>query len=126
MKYVNITEADQEMIDAASTIIKNNFLLGKHHVGSAVRAKSGKIYAGVHLESKKNDVCAEQVALGMAVSSGEREFDSIVAVTQRDVAEPTVISPCRTCQELLNFYGPEIYVIILVAGKLQKLKAKYF
>jgi len=124
MEYTNITEEDQELIDAATAVIQKNFLLGKHHVGSAVRAKSGKIYAGVHLESQNIDVCAEHVAMGMAISNGEREFDSIVAITMRDVPKPTIILPCNICQELINFYGPETRVILEINGEPKKCKAK--
>lgn len=124
MKYLDITEKDQELIAAAAAVIKKNFLLGKHHVGSAVRAKSGKIYAGIHLDSQRVDVCAEQVAIGMAASAGEREFDSIVAVTLRDVPGPTIISPCGTCRELINFYGPGTWVILEANGEPKKCQIK--
>ena len=124
MEYVDITKEDQELVDAAAAIIRNNFLYGKHHVGSAVRAKSGKIYAGIHLESQNVDVCAEHVAMGGAVSNGEREFDSIVAVQMRDMPEPKIISPCQVCQELINFYGPETWIIIEIEGEPKKCKIK--
>jgi len=124
MEFVNLTEEDRELIFAATTVIKNNFLLGKHHVGAAVRAKSGKIYAGVHLESKNTDVCAEHVAIGIASSNSEKEFDSIVAVQMRDVSEPTIISPCAICLELINFYGPETWVILKIENELKKCRAK--
>jgi len=124
MEYTNITEEDRELIDAATTVIQKNFLYGKHHVGSAVRSKSGKIYVGVHLESQNIDVCAEHVAMGMVVSNGEREFDSIVAITMRDVPKPTIILPCNTCRELINFYGPETWVILEINGGPKKCKAK--
>jgi len=124
MEYTDITKEDQELIDSADAVIKENFLYGKHHVGSAVRAKSGTIYAGVHLESQNVDVCAEHVAMGMAVSNGEKEFDSIVAVTMRDVPRSTIIPPCNTCQELINFYGPDIWVILEINGEPKKCKAK--
>ncbi len=124
VEYTNITKEDQELIDAAATVVQNNFLYGKHHVGSAVRAKSGTIYAGVHLESQNIDVCAEHVAMGMAASNGEKEFDSIVAVTMRDVPKPTIIPPCNTCQELINFYGPDIWVILEINGESRKCTVK--
>jgi len=125
MEYINITREDRDLICAATGVIQKNFFHGKHHVGSAVRAKSGKVYAGVHLESKNIDVCAEHVVMGMAVSNGENKFDSIVAVTMRDVSEPTVIPPCKICQELINFYGPDTWVILEINGELKKCKIKF-
>lgn len=124
MEYIDITKDDQELIDVATAVIQKNYLYGKHHVGAGVRAKSGKIYAGVHLESQNVDVCAEEVAMGMAVSNGERELNSIVAIQMRDVSKPTIIPPCQTCRELINFYGPETWVIIEVDGHPKKCRAK--
>lgn len=124
MEYLDITIDDQELIDAATAVIQANYLRGKHHVGAAVRAKSGKIYVGVHLESKNTDVCAEHVAIGTAVSNGERYFESIVAIQMRDVPKPTIIPPCHICQELINFYEPETLVIVEADGKSKKCKIK--
>ncbi len=124
MKFINITEEDQELIDVATKVIQNNFLLGKHHVGAAVRAKSGQTYAGVHLESQNVDVCAEHVAIGMAASNGEKEFDTIVSIQMRDVKKPTIITPCQTCKELINFYGAETWIILKVDGEIKKCKIK--
>ncbi|MFA5987344.1 MAG: cytidine deaminase [Candidatus Paceibacterota bacterium] len=124
MNYKEITKEDQQLIDAASEIIRKNFLYGRHHVGCAVRTKSGKVYTGVHMESKNIDVCAEHVAMGSAVSSGERDFDSIVSVTMKNHPVPVIIPPCKTCQELINFYGPDTWVIVEINSKPQKCKVK--
>jgi cytidine deaminase len=113
MEYLPITKADQELIEAATSVIRQNYVPGKHHVGAAIRGKSGRIFAGVHLESTAIDVCAEAVALGMAASFGEREFDCIVAVTMADGKMPRVLSPCGVCRELIRFYGPGIAVIFV-------------
>lgn len=118
---MNLTPQDQELIDVATSLIKRNFLLGKHHVGASVRMSNGKVYAAVHLESKTVDVCAEEVAIGMAASNGEKGIDTIVAVTMRDVEKPTVIPPCDTCKELINFYGQDAWVIVS-ANEKRKVK----
>jgi len=123
VEYLPITESDKELIQAATSIIRQNYFPGKHHVGAAVRGKSGRIFAGVHLESGAIDICAEAVALGMAASNGEREFDCIVAVTMADGKTPRVVSPCGVCRELIRFYGPDIAVIFVEAGTLRKCRA---
>lgn len=125
MEYLPITKADQELIEAATSVIRKNYVPGKHHVGAAIRGKSGRIFAGVHLGSYATDICAEAVALGMAASSGEREFDCIVAVTMVDGKVPRVISPCGTCRELIRFYGQDIEVIFVGDGNLKKSKIRY-
>jgi len=76
----------------------------------------------VHLESAAIDICAEAVALGMAASFGEREFDCIVAVTMADGKVPRVLSPCGVCRELIRFYGPGIAVIFVEDKTLKKCR----
>lgn len=122
MEYLPITKADQELIEAATSVIRQNYVPGKHHVGAAIRGKSGLIFAGVHLESAAVDICAEAVALGMAASNGEREFDCIVAVTMADGKVPRVLSPCGVCRELIRFYGPDITVIFVEDGAVKKCR----
>ena len=122
MEYLPITESDQELIEAATSVIRKNYVPGKHHVGAAIRCKSGRIFAGVHLESYATDICAEAVALGMAASNGEREFECIVAVTMAEAREFRVISPCGTCRELIRFYGRDIEVIFVEDGNLRKCR----
>ncbi|KPJ63459.1 hypothetical protein AMJ44_14460 [candidate division WOR-1 bacterium DG_54_3] len=33
MEYLPITKADQELIEAATSVIRKNYVPGKHHVG---------------------------------------------------------------------------------------------
>ena len=124
MEYLPLTEKDQELIDAATAVIRKNYEPDRHGVGAAIRCKSGNVYSGVHLESPGIDICAEPVALGMAISNGEREFDSIVAVAMGDGRDPQVLSPCGICRELIKYYGEDISVIFVEDGDLKKCKAK--
>lgn len=97
MEYLPRTETDEGLIEAAKRVIRENCHPDRRHLGAAVRAKSGRTYAGVHLESNAIDVCAEAVALRMAASNGEREFENIVAVAMEERTEPGVVPPCAIC-----------------------------
>ena len=66
--------------------------------------------------------CAEQVAIGAAITNGERDFDVIVAV--RGKAGEEIIPPCGNCRQILYDYMPECDVIVSAGGKLKKVKAK--
>lgn len=107
MKYRDLTQADEELLAAAFAAIRRNYRADHHQVGAAVRAASGQVHAGVNMESPGVDVCAEWVALGKAVSAGERRFSCVVAVNRRGV-----MSPCGVCRELLHHYAPDIDVIV--------------
>ncbi len=109
-------ERDQELIDQARTIILGAFHDTRHKVGSAVRMRSGKVYTAVNLDTHvgRIAVCAEAVALGKAVSEGEDEIESIVAVLQKSPEDeaPMVVSPCGMCREMISDYGPNSKVIV--------------
>ena len=73
-----LTDQDYEVIAAAQKAIQRNYdaIHDNHTVGAAVRCKSGKIYAGVNVYSI-HGACAEQIAIGTAITQGEREFETI-------------------------------------------------
>ena len=60
--------------------------------------------------------------MGMAISAGERNFDTIVAVHEKHLNG--VIPPCGNCRQMLFEYCPEIKVIVNDEnGRLIKVKA---
>ena len=77
----DLTEEDYELIKAARAAIRRNYDGEKynHTVGAAVRCGDGRIYRGVNVYSM-HGACAEQIAMGAAITDGEREFAAIVAV----------------------------------------------
>lgn len=109
-------ERDQELIDRARAIIRGAFHNTRHKVGSAVRMRSGKVYTAVNLDTHvgRIAVCAEAVALGKAVSEGEDEIETIVAVLQKNAEDktPMLASPCGMCREMISDYGPNSKVIV--------------
>ena len=67
--------------------------------------------------------CAEQVAIGAAITAGEREFDSIVAVEGEK--GDRILPPCGNCRQMLSDYMPDFMVIIPAAnGEIKKIAAK--
>ena len=107
MNYRELTQQDEQLIAAAFAEIRRNYRTDHHQVGAAVRAGSGDVHTGVNMESPGVDVCAEWVALGKAVSAGERLFNCVVAVNRT-----RVMSPCGVCRELLRHCAPDIDVIV--------------
>ncbi len=124
MTYYDITAEDRQLIEMALECLKDNFDDGVyyHTVGCAVRCKNGKVYKGVNCDGIHGS-CAEYVTIGTAISCGEREFDTIVAV--HDKSANGVVSPCGNCRQMLVAYCPEILVIVNNEdNKLIKVKAK--
>lgn len=80
-----------------------------HTVGCALLCKNGEIYKGVNCDGIHGS-CAEYITMGIAISNGEREFDTIVAV--HDKAPNCVIPPCGNCRQMLFEYCHDIKVIV--------------
>jgi cytidine deaminase len=114
----NISKDDTELIEAASNLIKKSYEPGRLVTSAAVRAESGSIYTGMGLRTKigGTGVHAEPVAMGEAISKGERDFHTVVAMTYADVpreGEPRVIAACGTCRELIASYSTDADIIVL-------------
>ena len=118
-------ERDQELITLARASIRSAFYDTRHKVGSAVRMRSGKVYSAVNLDTHvgRVAVCAEAAALGKAVSEGEDEIESIVAVLQMSPEDetPMVVSPCGMCREMISDYGPRSKVIVQTDSGVESL-----
>ena len=124
MKKYAITEKDRELINIGLQVLADNFDDGvyNHTVGCALRCKNGNVYKGVNCDGIHGS-CAEYITIGIAISSGEREFDTIVAVHEKHLNG--VISPCGNCRQMLFEYCPDIKVIVNDNnGNLIKVKAK--
>ncbi|HEY1382116.1 MAG TPA: cytidine deaminase [Dongiaceae bacterium] len=114
-----ITADDQVLIDTAKSLIEQRYLEGRHHIASAVRGASGKVYTGLHLDTYvgRASVCAEAVALGQAMASGETRIQAIVSVRHPRPREQhqdcKVVSPCGICREMLTDFAAGGVVILL-------------
>ena len=124
MEKFELTDVDKTLIETALAVLKENFDDGvyNHTVGAAILCSNGHIYKGVNCDGIHGS-CAEYITMGIAISAGEREFETIVAVHEK--APNCVIPPCGNCRQMLYEYCPEIKVIVNDEnGKLVKVKAK--
>ena len=114
---LSLNNNDIELIHAAQAAIAKNYdrVNFNHTVGAAVRCKNGKIYVGVNVYSI-HGACGEQIAIGNAITNGEREFISIVAVRGQTGEE--ILPPCGNCRQILGDYAPNCEVIISFEGKV--------
>ncbi|MCM1577528.1 MAG: cytidine deaminase [Ruminococcus sp.] len=111
MERYELNDCDKGLMEAALTVLKENFDDGvyNHTVGCAVLCGNGNIYKGVNCDGIHGS-CAEYITMGIAVSASERDFDTIVAV--HDKALNCIIPPCGNCRQMLYEYCPDIKVIV--------------
>ena len=91
------------LIDLAVDVRKNSYSpYSNYKVGAALLAKNGKVYTGSNFENAAfgAGVCAERVALGAALSAGEREFIAICICGQNNN-----ITPCGICRQSLSEFN---------------------
>ena len=96
-----LSDADRELIEAASEAIRRRYRYDWQEVGAALRTRSGKVFTGVSLDAYlgRMAVCAEAVALGQAITvAGEFGIEMVVAVRHPPPEEKdrpiVVVSPC--------------------------------
>ena len=107
---ISLTIQDQDLIQIARDLIALRYREDHHHIASALRTVSGKIFTGVHVEAYvgRITICAEAVAIGAAATAGDTQIDAIVAVNEMG----TINSTCGMCRELIFDYAPQARVII--------------
>lgn len=111
MTFYPVTPEDHVLIQTALETLARNFDDGiyNHTVGAAIRCKDGTVYSGVNCDGNHGS-CAEYITMGIAISAGARNFDTIVAVHEK--MPNCVLSPCGNCRQMLLEYCPDIKVIL--------------
>jgi cytidine deaminase len=115
---MSLDPADEALIESARAAISKLYKENRHHIGSALRTKGGRVYTAVHLDTYvgRASVCAEAVALGRALAEGESEIEAIVSVRHPRPAESDrtirIVSPCGICREMLADFARGSRVIV--------------
>ena len=105
---------DPELLAAAQQAFANAYApYSAFKVGAALRGGSGRIYSGANVENASYGLgrCAEQSAIQMMASAGERSFSALVVYA--DASPPA--SPCGACRQILFEFSPEASVVCVNA-----------
>lgn len=113
---VRLYERAAEVLDAAHDPVI-------HQVAAALRTTDGEIFVGLHVGSRRVNVCAEAAAISNASMSNAGPVDSIVAVCRDASGRTIVTNPCGLCRELMGQYGPDAWVLVDKAGQVVKVPA---
>lgn len=96
---------------------------GRHTVAAGILMKSGKKYFGINCDSI-HGTCAEIVAIANMVMNEDKDIETIVAVSSREVGDDAIISPCGNCRQILYENYSDINVIIRVDKGVAKFNIK--
>jgi len=102
----------KELYDAAWEVKKRAYApYSDFHVGSALRTKSGKIFAGCNVENSSYGVtiCAERNAIFKMVSEGEQEISDILVIGDTEKFLP----PCGACRQVIAEFSEKNTRVIM-------------
>ncbi len=112
-----MASTEKDLISKAIKVMKNAYApYSKFHVGVCLETESGKQFTGCNVENSSYGatICAERVAIGAAVASGEKGIKKIAIVSSSD----RPCTPCGICRQVLAEFGPDTEIICTsVKGK---------
>lgn len=106
-----VTDIDKQLFEAAEQVRKNAYApYSNFHVGAAILADDGNIYAGCNVENAAYPVgnCAEPSAIAAMLAGGAKRIRRVYVTGPG--SEP--VTPCGGCrQRLREFADLDITVI---------------
>lgn len=111
------------MKDRLVELLQNSYapISGKS-VACIVKMKDGALFSGVNVENSsfKSGLCAEQVAIGSAISAGYKkgEFDSIYVMDD----DNSFIEPCFLCrQNFVDLFDENVKIVLKTMDGKEKV-----
>lgn len=95
---------NEELLERARTAAENAYVpYSNLRVGAAVVGETGVVYTGANVENAAypSTLCAEAVAIGHAVASGERKLDNLAVVSP----DLPAIFPCGQCRQRMSEFN---------------------
>ena len=112
----------EELFQAAKAVQKGRSIskyVEAGGVAAAIRAKSGKIYTGVCIDTCSTlGICAERNAIFHMITEGEQEIDQVLAI----MPDGRTGAPCGACRELMVQLMPDSYQEVRIMLDITKGK----
>jgi cytidine deaminase len=115
-----------EIIQKAAEVMKNAYApYSKFSVGCALISESGQYFMGCNVENASYGatLCAERVAIGQMLASGEQKIKELAIITSSE--RPCV--PCGICLQVISEFASGETPIILSSQnrkQIERLKLK--
>lgn len=124
METFDLTPEDLELFETAADVLRRRHHPVLHQVSAAMRAADGSVHTGLHVGSRRINVCAESSAIANATMAGAGPVRTIVAACVDEEGRVIVTNPCGVCRELLGTHGLDAMVIVDVRGAVRKVRAR--
>lgn len=125
----DMDDADAELLEAATALLRAVYEPVRHEVVAAMRTADGAVHLGVHVDgsARRSSVCAEGVAAGVVIAhgvTGSAEVVSSVSVLRRPEGTLHIIEPCGVCAEMITDYWPEAGVWVTQGDQIVRMRAR--
>ena len=112
-----------ELLRQARELLEVRHHPENHQVAAAARTSDGEIYLGLHIGSRRINVCAESSAIANAEMAGAPQITTMVAVCKNEAGEIVVTNPCGVCRELMGSYAEHADIMIDDRGAVRMVQA---
>jgi len=102
--------SDQDLLATARTAAELAYVpYSQLRVGAAVIGESGTVYTGANVENAAypSTLCAEAIAIGRAVASGERKLETLAVISP----DLPAIFPCGQCRQRMSEFNVERVIV---------------
>ena len=110
-----MTEQQRQQITEAALAMRERAYApySNFRVGAALLTASGNVYAGCNVENASYGLtlCAERIALAIAVAGGDRQFVALA------VASPGGAMPCGACRQFAAEFRGDLPVLVIDAAQ---------
>lgn len=116
------TDAPADLFDAAAAVRERAYApYSRYKVGAALRAASGRVYAGANVENAAYPVgvCAEAGAISAMVAGGDTRLVEIAVVAQGG----DLVTPCGACRQRIFEFGGK--AALVWAGDLHGARRRF-
>jgi cytidine deaminase len=115
---MEIGKTEKRLLEAATEVMKNAYVLRGYTVGAAVLGEDGEIYEGCNVESVVSGLgtCAERSAIDHAVLHGNRKIKEVAMVM--DVDKQGESRVCGACLQYIHDFARNATIKIVTAKTL--------
>ncbi|ABL83688.1 MULTISPECIES: cytidine deaminase [unclassified Nocardioides] len=116
-----LTREEVELFHRAREVLEGSFHPEIHQVAAAARTGDGQVFVGLHIGSRRINVCAESSAFANVEIANAGPVLSMVAVCKDEAGRVVVTNPCGVCRELMQQYAPDAQVIVDHGGEVRSV-----
>ena len=97
------------LLNAARAVRENAHAPYSHFKVGAALCSENQVFVGCNVENLSFGLtmCAERVALGLAIASGVKTFEALALISDSKLP----VAPCGACRQVLAEFSPNLRIV---------------